>query len=191
MDDFRIMDAVDQILQQWRRERPDLDVGPMGLFGRLGRLRDHLAREMEATFVAHGLTAAGFDVLATLRRAGPPFALSPGALLSTMMVTSGTMTHRLDQLEKAGFVRRAANPADGRGVIIALTEKGLAAIDAAVTDHVATQHRLIAALAPAERQVLDQLLRQYLTVFEGAGPNLSSSDPAPHEGGRAGAAVRP
>src|SRR5690606_17581665 len=108
------MDRVDEILAQWNRERPDLDVGPMGLTGRIKRLAQHLTRETEKTLSAHGLTGPSFDVLATLRRSGPPYALSPGDLLATMMITSGTMTNRIDQLEKAGLVKRTSNPKDGR-----------------------------------------------------------------------------
>ena len=160
------MDHVDRILEQWNRERPDLDVAPMGLLGRIARLRTHLAREVEQTLAAHGLNSATFDVLATLRRSGPPYALSPGDLLATTMVSSGTMTNRLDQLEKAGLVARTHNPEDRRSVIIALTEKGRAVIDEAVTAHVANQHRLVATLSSEEREQLDGLLRTFLGRFE-------------------------
>src|SRR3954468_488303 len=141
------MDHVGKILEQWRRERPDLDVAAMGLLGRLGRLRSHVGREIDAELERHGLSRSSFDVLATLRRSGPPYRLSPGDLLATTMVTSGTMTNRIDQLEKAGLVERLDNPEDRRGVIIALTEKGFATVEAAVTAHVANQHRLVAALS--------------------------------------------
>ena len=160
------MDHVDRILEQWNRERPDLDVAPMGLLGRIARLRTHLARDVEQTLAAHGLNSATFDVLATLRRSGPPYALSPGDLLATTMVSSGTMTNRLDQLEKAGLVARTHNPEDRRSVIIALTEKGRAVVDEAVTAHVANQHRLVDRLSPAEREQLDRLLRTFLGRFE-------------------------
>ena len=160
------MDHVDRILEQWNRERPDLDVAPMGLLGRIARLRTHLAREVEQTLSAHGLNSATFDVLATLRRSGPPYALSPGDLLATTMVSSGTMTNRLDQLEKAGLVARTHNPEDRRSVIIALTEKGRVVVDEAVTAHVANQHRLVETLLPTEREQLDGLLRTFLGHFE-------------------------
>lgn len=160
------MDHVDRILAQWNRERPDLDVEPMGLLGRIARLRTHLAREIEKTLAAHGLNSASFDVLATLRRSGPPYRLSPGDLIATTMVSSGTMTNRLDQLEKAGLIERSHNPDDRRGVIIALTPKGLALVDAAVTDHVENQHRLIDGLDAQERAALDGLLRKFLGAFE-------------------------
>lgn len=159
-------DHVDRILAQWRRERPDLDVSAMGPLGRLARLRAHISREQEAVFADHGLTSASFDVLATLRRSGPPFQLSPGELLAATMVTSGTMTNRLDQLEKAGLVKRLENPEDRRGVIIALTPEGLKRIDAAVAAHVANQQRLVAGLTPEERDALDALLKKFLATFE-------------------------
>lgn len=160
------MDHVDRILAQWNRERPDLDVEPMGLLGRIARLRTHLAREIEKALAAHGLNSASFDVLATLRRSGPPYRLSPGDLIATTMVSSGTMTNRLDQLEKAGLIERENNPDDRRGVIIALTPKGLALVDAAVTDHVENQHKLLDGLDAQERVALDGLLRKFLGEFE-------------------------
>ena len=138
----------------------------MGLLGRIKRLSAHLSREMEKTFATHGLNLASFDVLATLRRAGPPHRLSPGDLLATTMVTSGTMTHRLDQLERAGLVERLRNPEDGRSVLVALSRKGLDVIEAAVTDHVATQDRLVAGLSQDDFAKLDRLLKTYLSDFE-------------------------
>ncbi|MGF7008944.1 MarR family winged helix-turn-helix transcriptional regulator [Aminobacter sp. BE322] len=160
------MDQVDDILAQWNRERPDLDVAPMGLIGRISRLAQHLGREMEKTFARHGLNYASFDVLATLRRSGAPYALSPGDLSATMMITSGTMTNRVDQLEKAGLVERRLNPDDRRSFIVSLTDKGFATIDAAVTDHVATQTRVVEMLSPDERAVLNALLSKFLVGFE-------------------------
>lgn len=160
------MDRVDDIVAQWNRERPDLDTGPMGLIGRLRRVSAHLSREMEKTFAVHGLNDGSFDVLATLRRSGPPYRLSPGDLLATMMITSGTMTNRIDQLEKAGLVARTHNPNDGRSVFIALTDKGFARIDATVTAHVETQKRLVAMLSKDERAALNAVLTTYLAEFE-------------------------
>jgi DNA-binding MarR family transcriptional regulator len=160
------MDHVDRILAQWNRERPDLDVEPMGLLGRIARLRTHLAREIEKALAAHGLNSASFDVLATLRRSGPPHRLSPGELIATTMVSSGTMTNRLDQLEKAGLIERSHNPDDRRSVIIALTPKGFALVDEAVASHVANQHRLVEGLGVEERSALDGLLRKFLAEFE-------------------------
>ncbi|WP_439652015.1 MarR family winged helix-turn-helix transcriptional regulator [Pelagibacterium xiamenense] len=167
------MDQVDRILAQWRAERPDLDVGPMGTLGRLNRLAQHLGHGMEKTFMAHGLNRASFDVLATLRRSGPPYALSPSALIEWTMVTSGTMTNRIDRLEAIGLVERRRNPEDGRGFLIGLTDTGHALIEKAVTEHVANQHRLTAALSDAERAALDTLLAKWLAAFEDDGPAAS------------------
>lgn len=160
------MDRVDKIVAQWARERPDLGTGSMGLIGRLRRVTHHITREMDKTFAAHGLNDGSFDVLATLRRSGPPYALSPGDLLATMMITSGTMTNRIDQLEKAGLVKRAGNPDDGRSVLISLTDKGFSVIDAAIGAHVQTQARLTSILSKEEAAALDDLLRTYLAGFE-------------------------
>lgn len=160
------MDHVDKILAQWRAARPDLDVTAMGLFGRMARLMGHLRDAIDANLAKHGLTAANFDVLATLRRAGPPYALSPRDLLATMMITSGTLTSRIDQLEKMGLVVRATNPQDGRSVIVHLTPPGFDLIEAAITSHVETQAGLVAGLSEADFAALDRLLGTYLARFE-------------------------
>lgn len=160
------MDQVDKILSQWQQERPDLEVAPMGTVGRIKRLNQHFAHGMEKTWSAHGLNGASFDVLATLRRAGTPYALLPGDLMVSTMVTSGTMTHRIDQLEKAGLVERVRNPDDGRSFLISLTPRGHELIDKAVTDHVAAQEKLVASLTDEQRAQLDDLLRQLLIGFE-------------------------
>lgn len=160
------MDQVDRVLAQWRQERPDLEVAPMGMIGRIKRLNLYFVRSMEKTWAAHGLNAASFDLLATLRRSGAPYSLSPGDLMAWTMVTSGTMTHRIDQMEKAGLVERTRNPEDGRSFLISLTEEGYKVIDAAVTAHVSTQAKLIAVLSDEQRGHLDDLLRQLLDQFE-------------------------
>jgi len=158
------MDKVDRILAQWRRERPDLDVTQMGVIGRIGRLRSHLSAAHERVFKKYDLSLASFDVLATLRRSGPPYALSPSELIDWTMVTSGTMTNRLDKLEEAGLITRQRNPEDGRGFVVALTPLGFELIDAAVTDHVANQHRLLEGLSSDEMTQLDGLLRKWLAA---------------------------
>ncbi len=160
------MDHVDAILAQWHRERPDLDVEAMGILGRLTRLHAHLRQAIERNLAAHGLNGSSFDILATLRRSGPPHRLSPGDLMATAMVASGTMTNRIDQLEKAGLVERLPNPEDGRSVLVALTPAGLARVEAAVATHVATQNRLLGGLSSDERSALDAALRAALTRFE-------------------------
>lgn len=160
------MDRVDRISAQWQRERPEIDHDAMALVGRLARLSRHLGQEMDKTFAAHDLNAASFDVLATLRRSGAPYRLSPGDLLATTMVTSGTMTHRIDRLEREGLVTRIGNPDDARSVLIELTPEGLARIDAAVTDHTVAQTRLTAGLSPEEQAQMTALLRKLLSGFE-------------------------
>lgn len=156
------MDQIDQILAQWDRERPDLDTGPMGLFGRLKRLHDRLSEELAQVYAAHGLTAASFDVLATLRRSGEPWSLTPSALIAWTMVTSGTMTNRLDRLEAAGLIARGPNPEDGRGQVVRLTPAGFALIEQVVGEHVANQHRLIASLPEPMREPFGAALRAWL-----------------------------
>ena len=160
------MDHVERILEQWERERPDLDVAPMGLIGRIKLLHSHLLREMGETFAAHGLNLASFDVLATLRRSGEPYELTPGELIASTMVTSGTMTNRIDQLVRAGFVERVSNADDGRSFLIALTDRGFDVIDAAVTDHVATQARLTSGLSESQFRRLNKLLEGFLSALE-------------------------
>lgn len=160
------MDGVDRILDQWNRERPDLDVTPMGLIGRIKRINLALTQEMERTFAKHGLSLSSFDVLATLRRSGKPYRLSPSDLIASTMVTSGTMTNRIYQLEKLGFVERIPNPDDGRSFLIVLTEHGFKVIDAAVTEHVETQHRLTNGLSEAEFIRLNELLGVYMVALE-------------------------
>lgn len=152
-----------EIQTQWAKQRPDLDTGPMALIGRVTRLSAHLSGEMNKTFASHGLNGASFDVLATLLRSGPPHALSPNQLLATMMVTSGTMTNRIDQLEKDDLVARVRNQNDKRSVLVQLTAKGQRTVDAAVTDHVETQKRLVDGVSLEDRASLNELLQGYLS----------------------------
>ncbi|MGC3940308.1 MarR family winged helix-turn-helix transcriptional regulator [Roseobacter sp. EG26] len=160
------MDHIDRILAQWRSERPDLEVTPMGLIGRFKRVMAHLSREMGETWAEHGLNAASFDVLATLRRSGPPYALSPSDLIASTMVTSGTMTNRIDQLEKARLVERKQSDEDRRSFLISLTDEGFRVIDEAVTAHVETQASLVSGLSEKDREKLDSLLKIFLKNFE-------------------------
>ena len=140
---------------QWQRERPDLDCSPMGPIGRLKRCAMLLEPHVEVAFTRHDLVRWEFDMLATLRRAGAPFVLSPTQLFSTLMITSGTMTHRLKALEKRGFITRLPNPEDAR-------ER----IDAAVETHVDNERQLLAGLSDGERQQLDQALRVLMRLLE-------------------------
>lgn len=155
-------DSVDRILAQWQAERPDLDPSPMGVVGRIARASARLGREVDAGLAEHGLTGGSFDVLAALRRAGAPYRLKPTDLYLQLMLSSGSMTARLDKLEQAGLVERLPDPADRRGVLVGLTPAGLAAVDRAVESHLANEERLLAGLTARQRDELAGLLRRLL-----------------------------
>jgi DNA-binding MarR family transcriptional regulator len=155
-------DQVDEILEQWRRERPDLDCGPMAVFGRLNSLNRVSNAAIEARLGEHGLSKGEFDVLATLRRSGEAYTLAPTALARWMMLSSAAMTNRVDRLEAAGLVERRPDPGDRRGVLVALTPDGKRVVDAAVADHVENERRLLEALSEEEQRTLNALLRKLL-----------------------------
>ena len=162
----RPADAVDEILEQWRRERPDLDVSPMGVIGRLKRCAALVQRKLDDTFAEFGMTAWEFDVLATLRRSGAPYRLAPTTLFSALMITSGTMTHRLQRLEASGLVVRIPNLEDARSMLVQLTDEGFDLIDRAVKAHVANEKKILAPLKPAQLHMLDMQLAQLLAALE-------------------------
>jgi DNA-binding MarR family transcriptional regulator len=153
-------DPVDLILEQWARERPDLDASPMGVVGRVQRISRELERALVRVFARFDLGQGEFDALATLRRSGEPYRLTPGALCESMMVTSGAVTKRVDRLERVGLVAREPDPDDRRGVLVGLTAGGLELIDRAAEEHVANEHNLLAGLTDAERERLARLLRK-------------------------------
>jgi DNA-binding MarR family transcriptional regulator len=153
-------DAVDRILEQWARERPDLDASPMAVIGRVQQLAREIERALDRVFARFGLGVGEFDVLATLRRSGAPYRLTPGALLKSMMVTSGAVTKRVDRLERTGLVARAPDPDDRRGVLVGLTADGLKLVDRVVEEHIANEEDLLAGLTDAERERLARLLRK-------------------------------
>ncbi len=159
-------DAVDKILGQWARERPDLDASPMGPIGRLRRCSALLQRRLEDTFGQFGLSAWEFDVLATLRRSGAPYCLAPTALFSTLMVSSGTMTHRMRGLESRDLVQRLPNPEDARSVLVQLTPAGLALIDQAVEAHLENEHQILTDLSANELAALNRSLAILLAHLE-------------------------
>ncbi|WP_024929885.1 MarR family winged helix-turn-helix transcriptional regulator [Methylophilus sp. OH31] len=159
-------DAVDHIMNQWRRERPDLDPSPMGLIGRLARCEMLLRRKLDQTFERFGMTSWEFDVLATLRRAGHPYSLAPTALYSSLMVTSGTMTHRLQRLEKVGLVERVKSNEDLRSMLVQLTEVGLTLINQAVEAHIANEQAILDLLPAESRKQLDKHLVTLLSVLD-------------------------
>jgi DNA-binding MarR family transcriptional regulator len=160
-----VADHLDFVLDQWERERPDLDVSAMGVIGRLSRLSRLVGTELERAFGAHGLDRSSFDVLATLRRSGPPYTLTPAGLMRASMVTSGAITQRLDRLESRGWVTRSPSASDGRGVLVSLTDEGRALIDAVLPDHVRNEERILASLSPAQRKDLAATLRQLLEAL--------------------------
>lgn len=161
------LDAVDLILQQWQQERPDLDASPMGPIGRIKRCAALLDQQLDANFAQFGMSVWEFDMLATLRRAGAPYCLSPTQLFSTLMVTSGTMTHRLKSLEASGWIKRVANPQDARSMLVQLSPKGLQLIDAAVDVHIEKERALLAALPVKALEQLDAHLSALLVSLEG------------------------
>lgn len=161
-------DAVDAILEQWKRERPDLDVRAMGVIGRLARVAALGERSIAEGLARHRLNVGEFDVLAALRRAGAPYRLSPTRLTRSLMLSSGAMTNRLDRLEQAGLVERLADPDDRRAVQVGLTRLGLVRVEAAVTDHAVNETRLLAPLNAADQKQLNTLLRKLLAGWEEA-----------------------
>lgn len=159
-------DEVDRLVAAWQRERPDLDVAPLEVLSRVTRLARHLDRARRTAFAAHGLEAWEFDVLAALRRAGEPYVLSPGQLLASTLVTSGTMTNRIDRLAARGLVVRAPDPDDRRGVRVGLTEAGKQRVDEALAALLARERELLEALSVQDQQALSTLLRRLVTPFE-------------------------
>ena len=170
-------DEVDGLVTAWQSERPELDTEPLQVLSRVSRLARHLDRARRAAFAAHGLAAWEFDVLSALRRQGEPYQLSPGALLNATLVTSGTMTNRIDQLEKAGLVRRSADPQDRRGVLVSLTGRGRAVADAALDGLLERERELLTGLTPAQRLELAGLLRILLVPFDAAVAGDDGADP--------------
>ena len=171
MDDgaaARAADEVDALVEAWRRERPDLDVAPLEVLSRVSRLARHLDLARREAFAAHDLEPWEFDVLAALRREGEPYTLSPGRLLQVTLVTSGTMTNRIDRLEAKGLVARVPDPHDGRGVQVVLTADGRARVDAGLTDLLAHERAILSALTSDDRDSLADLLRRLTLPFDNA-----------------------
>ena len=153
-------DGVDVIIDQWWRERPDLDMSPIGVIGRISRLSREIERRLEPVYAASGLEPGWYDVLATLRRAGPPYRVRPTDFAATLMLTSSGTTKRLDRLEAAGYVTRERDPSDRRGVLIALTPQGRSLVDNAADKHMANERRILNGLSAAEQRQLAGLLRK-------------------------------
>ena len=155
-------DAVDAIIDQWAAVRPDLDTKAMEVFGRIYRLARAMGDRVEKVYAPYGISRGEFDVLAALRRAGEPYTLSPRQLSSTLMLTTGGMTGRLDKLERAALLRRSPDPHDRRGLQVTLTDKGLTVIDEAVEAGLTTQTEALATLPEDRAAQLADLLRELL-----------------------------
>lgn len=159
-------DEVDRLVEAWQRERPDLEVQPMQVLSRVSRLGHHLDRARRQAFAEHGIEPWEFDVLAALRRAGTPYQLSPGRLIRETLVTSGTMTNRVDRLAARGFVERLPDPRDRRGVLVHLTAQGRAKVDGALSSLLDREHALLAGLDVEAQEQLASLLRTLVAPFE-------------------------
>ena len=159
-------DEVDGLVEAWGRERPDLDPSPMQVLSRVSRLARYLDRHRRTAFAQHDLESWEFDVLAALRRSGEPYQLSPGQLLRETMVTSGTMTNRVDRLVARGLVTRTDHPDDRRGVLVRLTQSGKDAVDSAISDLLSAEQQILAAIPSAQRDQLAESLRQLMAPYE-------------------------
>ena len=162
----RLEDHVDRVVKQWEEVRPDLDTTPMALVARLGRAAAYADAQINEGLSAFGLTRPSWDVLASLRRSGEPYRLSPTTLYRGLMRTSGAMTHRLARLQGAGLVRRVADPGDSRSRLVELTPKGLALVDRIATVHLENERRLLSPLDRNEQRELAALLKTLLGSLE-------------------------
>ncbi len=159
-------DEVDRIVDAWSRERPDLDFSPLQVLSRVGRLARHLERARRTAFEASDLELWEFDVLSALRRAGSPYQLSPKALLQQTLVSSGTMTNRIDRLVTRGLVERRTDPNDGRGILVVMTPNGRERVDAAIRTLLAAESELLERLSAPDQERLSSLLRKLSLDFD-------------------------
>ncbi|MGR5276012.1 MarR family winged helix-turn-helix transcriptional regulator [Vibrio rotiferianus] len=160
------MDAIDRVVSQWAKEKPDLDTEPMAIMGRLMRIAKHMENHVAEVHKRYDLKMGEFDVLATLRRSGEPYRLTPSELISSMMLTSGAMTNRLDKLEKKGLIDREHSKEDRRSVTVQLTSKGFELIDVLIEQHLQAQHELMGSLTSDERGQVNQALKLLLPQYE-------------------------
>lgn len=161
-------DEVDRIVEAWSRERADLDFSPLQVLSRVGRLARHLERARRTAFAASDLELWEFDVLSALRRAGAPYQLSPKSLLQQTLVSSGTMTNRIDRLVDRGLVERRTDPNDGRGILVVMTESGRERVDAAISTLLAAESELLDRLSTPDQERLSALLRKLSLDFDEA-----------------------
>lgn len=165
-----VRDEVDDLVAAWHAERPDLDVAPLQVLSRVSRLARHLDLARRASFTSHGLETWEWDVLSALRRQGAPYQMTPGALLRATLVTSGTMTNRIDRLTETGLVSRHPDPQDKRGVLVTLTARGRAVVDAALEDLLRSERVLLTGLDRGQQRELASLLRILLAPFDASQP---------------------
>ena len=159
-------DEVDRLVSAWERQRPDLDVSPFHVLSRVTRLARHLDIARREAFADHDIESGEFDVLSTLRRSGQPYELTPSQLLAHTLVTSGTMTNRIDRLVEKGLVSREPDPRDGRGVLVRLTERGKVRVDAALTELLERERELLRGLSDEQRQQMGDMLRTVVLPFD-------------------------
>jgi DNA-binding MarR family transcriptional regulator len=159
-------DHVDYIISQWKREMKDVDVSPMAVIGRLSRVAEHLNKLLQKNYSKYSINGGEFDVLASLRRTGEPYQLTPTELYNSLMITSGTITNRLDRLEKTGLISRSPNPEDRRGTLVTLTKKGITLMNEAYPAHITHEEGLLNTLSNDERSTLISLLRKLLISYE-------------------------
>lgn len=176
-DDDAKGDAVDRYREAWRQELPAVDTEPMAILGRINRVANLIAPAIEQLFARHGLDRGEFDVLATLRRSGPPYRLTPTELYTSLMISSGGLTHRLARLDAAGLIRREPSPTDGRSLLVALTEKGRRRAEAAFVEDMALEREWIARLPTTDRRRLAALLRQLHKAISAGPGEAVTSDP--------------
>ena len=159
-------DEVDRIVGAWVRERPDLNFAPLQVLSRVGRLARHLDRARRTAFTASGLESWEFDVLSALRRAGSPYQLSPKALLQQTLVSSGTMTNRIDRLVTRALVERRTDPDDGRGILVTMTIDGRQHVDTAISTLLVSENELLDGLSGGDQERLAALLRKLSLDFD-------------------------
>jgi DNA-binding MarR family transcriptional regulator len=170
-------DHVDRVRAEWRRVRPDLDTSPIAVVARVGRLAAYFDQAINAIMGRYGLTRSSWDILASLRRQPPPHQLSPTELYRALMRSSGWMTNRLHELERAGLIKRVSDPADRRGVLVRLTRRGVALVDEVGPLHMRNERSLLDPLSRTERKQLEDLLRSLLIPLEQAQPGTARRPP--------------
>ena len=160
------MDAIDRVVEQWAKEKPELETEPMAMMGRIMRIAKYMETQVADLHKTYDMKLGEFDVLATLRRSGKPYRLTPSELIGSMMLTSGAMTNRLDKLEAKGLIGREHSKEDRRSVSVKLTKDGLVLIDEMMTEHVEMQKKLVKSLSASQKKNINQLLKTWLSAYE-------------------------